>query len=256
MSTAKIIILAGQSNAQGSGRGPVEKEWEEKEYILSMKAAHEVRWTEDATFVTFKEEPFSIRLSAEEEENGIFYGDFSLTFALEYAKKYLQKNRKVLIIRSAVGGTAFSDGCWGVGAQLYNKSLEMTNYALDLNENNRVVAFLWHQGESDFCHKNPIEKFEMQLKEMLLDMRGHYGEIPVIAGDFVQDWKEKNPQTEEYTQAIKRAIKEVGNASFVESNNLLSNAQKLGDNDDIHFCRQALVELGERYFKAFEDLNK
>jgi hypothetical protein len=69
-----------------------EKKWEEKEYILSMKAAHEVRWTEDATFVTFKEEPFSIRLSAEEEENGIFYGNFSLTFALEYAKKYLQKN--------------------------------------------------------------------------------------------------------------------------------------------------------------------
>ena len=249
-----IVILAGQSNASGSGRGPVEQEWKPQENIVSMDAAKEVNWTPEATSVTFKDEPFSFCLSDDRTLNNTAYGDLSLTFAWGYTQKYLQEKRKVLIIRSAVGGTAFSDGNWGVGAKLYEKMIEMTNYALSLNAENKVVAFLWHQGESEYLHQNPLPNFYEQLKLMLLDMRSRYGNIPVVAGDFVQDWKSKNPACDEYTQVIKKIVQEIGNGAFVETQGLLSNAQKLGEQDDIHFCRQALRELGERYFKAYETL--
>ena len=45
-------------------------------------------------------------------------------------------------------------------------------------------------------------------------------------------------------------------AAFVETDGLLSNAQKFGGTDNIHFCRDALNLLGRRYFAAFASLVK
>ena len=53
---------------------------------------------------------------------------------------------------------------------------------------------------------------------------------------------------------IRQSIKFIDNAAFVETQNLLSNRQKIGNNDDIHFCKEALYELGERYFNQFLEI--
>ena len=98
-----------------------------------------------------------------------FY-DFALTFAEEYVKAgYLQKGRKVLIIRTAVGATCFYKKDWGVGGRLYVKLMEILDYALKLNKNNKIVAFLWHQGESDALDHNTPEQYIKDCKEKRLE---------------------------------------------------------------------------------------
>ena len=92
----------------------------------------------------------------------------------------------------------------------------MTDYALSLNKDNRVIAFLWHQGEHDAFEKNEPDRFKTQLAEILAGVRTRYGAIiPFIAGDFVSEWKNKN--IEDCTpiiESIKQVVAESGNADF------------------------------------------
>ncbi len=45
-------------------------------------------------------------------------------------------------------------------------------------------------------------------------------------------------------------------AGGVETAGLLSNKQKVGNGDNIHFCREALRILGERYFAQYAMLTR
>ena len=55
---------------------------------------------------------------------------------------------------------------------------------------------------------------------------------------------------------IKKVSCDIGNSAFIETSDLLSNNQMIANGDNIHFCRQALQELGHRYFLAFRSLIK
>ena len=87
---------------------------------------------------------------------------------------------------------------------------------------------------------------------MLQSVRARYGVMPFVAGDFVYDWKDKNIQIcEPIIQVIRNVVKETEKSGFVETDGLLSNDQKIGNKDELHFCRESLYELGRRYFKEF-----
>ena len=132
---------------------------------------------------------------------------------------------------------------------------ELVDYALSSNDGSRVVALLWHQGECDSVEKTPPEKYGEELKAQMLDTRARYGEMPIIAGDFVNDWKSKNLELcNPIVAKIKEVLAELGKADFVETADLPSNDQKTGNGDDIHFCRQSQHILGRRYFEAFKNL--
>ena len=89
----------------------------------------------------------------------------------------------------------------------------------------------------------------------MLDTRARYGEIPIIAGDFVNEWKSKNLELcNPIVAKIKETIAELGNGGFVETADLPSNNQKTGNGDNIHFCRESLHVLGRRYFSAWKQL--
>ena len=251
-----IIIQAGQSNAEGSGIGPVEKEYIPTDKVWSLDAPKRVTALPDRMDIVYLEEPFILKIAEECEGDNGKVGNFGLTFAEEYAKAgKLEEGRATLIIRAAIGGTGFARKEWGIGSLLYNKLIELVDYALALDEGNRVVAFLWHQGEHDSVEKNPPEKFARELKEQTLAIRERYGNMPVIAGDFVNDWKSKNlPLCEPIVAKIQEVLAEIGNSAFVETADLPSNDQATGNGDDIHFCRNSLHRLGRRYFEAFSKL--
>lgn len=253
-----IIIQGGQSNAEGSGIGPVNTEYQPVENILYLNAQKKVENIEDRIVIKYDNEPFEISIAEERSIQGGKCGDFALTFSKEYVKKGLLENgRKLLIIRAAVGGTGFEKEHWGMEKQLYSKLLELTDYALSLNPENKIVAFLWHQGEHDAFEGNTADNYYRQLKEMILDARARYGNMPFLAGDFCYEWKNKNITIcQPIIDTIKRIVVELGNAGFVDTFALLSNNQKTGNGDDIHFCRESLYELGKRYFKAFCKLNE
>jgi hypothetical protein len=230
-----IIIQGGQSNAEGCGGGPVTDEYVPNENILYMN------------------NDFTISIAEERIWDGNKINDFSLSFAREYIKNgRLANGRKILIIRSAVGGTGWADHRWGMTEDLYLKMMEMTKKALELNPENKLVAFLWHQGETD-CG-SPYDTHYNHLKELVESVRMvyKYPNLPFIAGDFVHEWKNKYlSETELTAQAIKDVCNDIGNAAFVETAELHSNNQDTGNGDDIHFSRKALNHLGVKYFEAF-----
>lgn len=163
----------------------------------------------------------------------------------------------MLIIRGAIGGTGFKKGHWGLKDKVYLKMLEMVDYALALNPKNRVIAFLWHQGEHDAFERNNPEQYKQQLSDMVKDVRIRYGNMPFIAGDFVNEWKSKNLSIcEPIIACMKLVIEALDNAGFVETSDLLSNNQKTGNGDDIHFCRESLYILGDRYFRVYKTIIK
>ena len=248
-----IVIQAGQSNANGCGLGPVSKEYQPTEKIWQLDALKIATPLPDRMDIVYLDEPFVLKVAEEVEgENGKM-GNFGLTFAEEYIKAgLLEEDRAILIVRAAVGGTGFCRNEWGLTSLLYTKLKELVDYALALNEENRVVALLWHQGECDSVEKNPPETFAAQFTEQMLDARARYGVMPIIAGDFVNEWKSKNIEVcTPIVETIKKLMVTLGKGAFVETSDLPSNNQKIGNGDDIHFCRESQHILGKRYFDAF-----
>ncbi|MCL1858308.1 MAG: sialate O-acetylesterase [Oscillospiraceae bacterium] len=230
-----IIIQGGQSNAEGCGGGFVTDQYIPSENILYMN------------------NDLTISIAEERIWDGNKINDFSLSFAREYIKSgKLETGRKILIIRSAVGGTGWADHRWGMTEDLYLKMMEMIKASLELNPENKLVAFIWHQGETDAG--SPRDTHYNHLKELVESVRNvyKYPGLPFIAGDFVHEWKNENlAVTEPVIQAIKDVCNDIGNAAFVETSELHSNNQDTGNGDIIHFSREALNQLGVKYFNAF-----
>ena len=254
-----IIIQGGQSNAQGYGIGDVLEEYQPNPNILYLQEDRQIEHTDKGLLIAHKQSLLSVQIANEKKENDKKIGDFSLTFAEEYVKNGLLKaDRKLLIIRAAVGGTGFARGHWGRFDYLYLRMLRMVEYALSLNPENRVVAFLWHQGEHEVIFKNDPENYYRQLVSMIEEVRQICKwDIPFLVGDFVSDWKTANwAGCEPIVETIRRVVKNVGNAIFVETEDLPSNDQKTKNGDTIHFCREALHILGKRYFSLYEKLKE
>ena len=235
-----IIIQGGQSNAEGCGGGPLilTEEYVPSENILYMN------------------NDLTISIAEERIWDGNKTNDFSLSFAREYIKSgRLEKGRKILIIRSAVGGTGWADHRWGMTEDLYLKMMEMIKSATKLNPGNKLAAFIWHQGETDAGF--PRDTHYNHLKELVESVRNVYKcpDLPFIAGDFVHEWKNENLAiTEPVIQAIKDVCNDIGHAAFIETAELHSNNQDTGCGDIIHFSREALNQLGVKYFNAFVNI--
>ena len=256
-----IIIEAGQSNAQGYGRGEVSSEYIPDEDIMYLIQDFTVEegikngiWKR---ILNYENKPLHIEIADERVDDKGKIGDFSLAFAKEYKEKgFLKSGRKILIVRAAVGGTGFMKKYWGVQDEVYLKMLDMIDFATSLNCENRIVAFLWHQGEHEAFEKNIPDVFEIQLKTLITEVKKRYSipDVPFISGDFVSEWKNENIEScIPIIDKIKAVTASEGGA-FVETADLPSNNQKNGDGDTIHFCRDSLHVLGKRYFKAYCDI--
>ncbi len=240
-----IIIAAGQSNCEGSGIGDVEVPYEPKENVWYLNR--------NSTIST-----------AGEKINGNFLlGAFPLIFADEYIKGgYLKSGRHILIVDSAVGGTGFVKGhhehTWSKGGELSQCMFRLTSDALALNPNNKVVAFLWHQGENSVSFNTTPDEHFNYMHELLSDVTAQIkGNYPIVLGDFVQAWKQEiGKRADEIANANRKAAKAF-NGFFVETKGLLSNAEIVPQGhikceDTIHFSREALYSLGKRYFEEFK----
>jgi hypothetical protein len=239
--TFDILIQAGQSNSEGYGFGNVCGPYQPDERVWYFNG--------DGTF----------QVAQEKVANNGVQSNFSLTFARKYIESgMLAEGRKLLILRTAVGGTGFSDNHWKSTDDLYLRMMDMIRESLALNPENRLKALLWHQGETDACNKMTYDYYRGHLSALVESVRGTFGvpELPFIAGDFVQDWENDN---KEICAPIIAALREVCKSpfsAFVETDGLDSNRQDgyphpLGWTDSIHFCRRAIYALGERYFAAY-----
>lgn len=247
-----IFIQAGQSNADGWGQGSVAQEYVPDSRVLYLTGSDPLLPEYDPNA------PYEITVAQERccLINGKMekVGDLALTFAKEYIERdCLEPDRKLLIVRSAVGGTGFLNNHWEMDAPLYKRMLDMTDYVLSLNPENRLMGLLWHQGEHEVVGGNPPQRYHAQLLALLDSVRNRYQcpQLPFICGGFCDEWARKTPVG---CEAITRVIRDVAaerEGIFVETGDLLSNNQKFGNGDDIHFCRESLQILGHRYFEAY-----
>ncbi len=233
-----IIIQAGQSNSDGTGFGDASAPYIPKDTVWYLNA------------------DMTISIAEERVNGNLIQSNYSLAFADEYINSGLLKDgRKLLILRTSIGGTGFLDKRWGLSDDLYLHMIEMTQTALDLNPENRLVAFLWHQGETDALLNASYETHYGNLSTLIKTVREKFNcpDLPFVAGDFVQQWIEQNSAIcKPVISAMRDVCRDLNNAEFVETDGLLSNSQKLGWDDTIHFCRDSLYELGRRYFYAFK----
>ena len=242
-----LIIQAGQSNAEGCGYGPIATPFEPSDRIIALDAN------------------LHFSRAGEKQQDQKIISNFALAFADLYVKNgFLSSDRKALILLNAVGGTGFSDNRWKTGDDLREKLIASIRYALNLNPENRAVVFLWHQGETDAGMNAAYDFYKKHFSDLLHCVRSECGNdnLPFICGDFVQNWKKTClEQCRPVIQAQKDICTADPHGRFVETEGLSSNFEENGPEspsdtgDIIHFSRQALYTLGERYFTVFSDMN-
>ena len=265
-----IVVVAGQSNAEGYGVS-----FDNKPLIIADayeiidKNKYGMRLKEDGSYdsldFVYPVETI-IRELQERSVNKIYNSDLSLSFVEEYKKsKFYSPERKVLVIKTGYGGSGFAFNQHGVGNPLYKRMIDMINVGLSLNKNNRIVAFLWHQGEHDafenawFTYEERYEYYYSNLLKEFLGVREEYKQFdfPIITGGLCRDWKKRYMiESEAIEKATIDVCEKIGNAKFVQTSDLPSNEEVIHNGDLDHFCKESILSLGRRYFEAFASLKK
>ena len=150
-----IIILAGQSNMEGNGLGDTSEPWIPDSDILMMYediVMFPKKNSEGREFISItRGEDYFIatadeRLSSDKNKRCAV---LALPFAKLYKKERLEKGRRLLLVQTAIGGSGFVGAHWGIGEEFSERLFDMVDLALGMNQENRVIALLWHQGEHD-----------------------------------------------------------------------------------------------------------
>ena len=266
-----VIVLAGQSNASGSGFGAPEDAFCGDPRIFSLVNDYtaDVKKTEYGNeYLEIKySDGFTVKPSAEffdADGNGFGKkGTFAFYFAEEYARNDLENGRDLLIVETAIGGTGFSKDHWKVGDPLYERMIKMIGYALSLNAENRLKCVLWHQGEHDswenpqFTDRERFDFYYANLSALIKSFRAKFGTVPFVAAGFTKEWYDAYPhQCEAVYTATEKVFSENPACRFIRDTfDLDCNKDAVGIDDTVHFCKRSLKILGGRYYRAYKELS-
>lgn len=250
-----IIIEAGQSNAVGFGHGPAKERYRPDPRILYYTAGE----PEDQSHI--QSDDFRIQVADERTRPDLApedtLGDLALSFGQKYVETgFLAPDRKLLILRTAVGASGFLKHYWRIGDPLYERMLRTADKALALHPENRIVGFLWHQGEHEAAFLNDPARYHYELRAVVDSVKARYQlpRLPLVMGGFCQEWASQHQPECDNIMGVIRGVAAEASGAYVDTADLPSNNQLLGDGDSIHFCKEALQELGRRYFDAWRDL--
>lgn len=230
------ILLIGQSNMAGRG-------YANEVLPITNKRLYVLRnglWR-----------PMYVPVNPDRATSGI---NLSESFADLYAKDH---DADIGIIPCADGGTCLDQ--WQVNGLLFDHACYMAELA---SRTSNIVAVLWHQGESDAsADKAPF--YEEKLRVILNAFRKRLGleNVPFLLGG-LGDFLVQNPDPDrcenfrdydKVNQALRHIAATEKSVGFVSAEGLVANP------DYLHFSAQSLRTFGERYYKAFlqlEDKNR
>lgn len=178
----------------------------------------------------------------------------AIGLGLSFAKKCLQAiapNRVLVLLPQAWGGTGFRNNRWRVGDDLYNSAVNNTNTALIEDSNNRLIAIIWHQGESDVNYSK--YEYAEQLDTMIVGLRNSISganDVPFFLGEMAETWVGSVPERVAIQEAIRETPSRLKNTYVVSSSGLAV------DGTGIHFSGEAYRSFGERYAKALNDYQR
>lgn len=169
---------------------------------------------------------------------------FAESFAAAYAADHPEV--EVGIIPCADGGTSLSQ--WQPEKTLFENAVHCAKMAM---RTSTLQGILWHQGESD-CTEEKIAQYPTRFLTMVTALREALGcpDLPILVGglgDFLTDY-EGEVIAANYSR-INAVLCELGQtcpyAGFVSAEGLSANP------DNLHFCAEALLEFGLRYYDAW-----
>jgi hypothetical protein len=259
-STEKLLVLlAGQSNMAGRGvAGP--DDLTEIPNVLMIRP--DFKWqpaiepiTKDRRFIgTFQASGEKI-ISNDPFETVLPIGDQQVVgvgLGRTFGRLLAENNpgKTVGLIPSAVGGTSIA--AWMPGGVddhdpdnfPYDTAVKK---AREAQKSGRIVAVLWHQGETDAQRKTPdyTEKLRMVVHNFRRDLQLG-DDIPFIAGDMASFYRDDIKENIGIVdQALATLAREEPSFRYVPTKDM----NHRGDN--LHFDTDSLHKLGERYFNAY-----
>ena len=159
--------------------------------------------------------------------------------------------RTVGLIPCAVGGTSIAAWMpggvddWDASNFPYDNAVKK---AREAQKTGRIVAVLWHQGESDVGRKKTLD-YAAKLRTVIRNFRHdlHLGpEVPFIAGDLASFYEERiSAHVGIVDGALEKIAAEDPSFRVVHTKDLTHRG------DNLHFSAAASHELGKRYFAAY-----
>ncbi len=119
--------------------------------------------------------------------------------------------------------------------------------AREAQKSGKIVAVLWHQGESDASRQTP--EYREKLQTVISNFRRDLNlgaEVPFIAGSLADFYPEK---IQDHVELVEQALAEIAASDpsfrYVSAKGL----KHVGDR--VHFDTASQHELGRRYFEAY-----
>lgn len=228
-----VVVLAGQSNMIGR-YGPVDG-------TLDATNARILQYGFDGQSVVLASDPLD---HVNETADTVGLG-------ISFAKALLPSvpsNRQIVLVPTAQGATALSDGFWLDGGSGYESALTRANAAMAAGDGeNRLIAILWHQGERDVNLGVVDEAVHAANLDALIagwraQMTGADETTPFIVGDLVQGWNV--PNSNGVRAALANTPARTKYTAFVESTSLVDGG------DGLHFSAASQRTFGARYHTA------
>ncbi len=222
------FLLIGQSNMAGRG---------------NIAQAHEIKTQNIQLFRSGRWTSFHRPVQPDRSFSGV-------NLAESFAEKYAQEHGVTVgLIPCADGGTCLDQ--WQEGSLLYDNAVNCARLA---QRTSTIAGVLWHQGESD-CHDGRSGVYYEKLEKIFAALRRDLDlyDVPFILGglgDFIEIYGEGSLAEgfKVVNPALERYASEHEMTGFADASGLKPN------DDNLHFCSDALYEFGLRYYEEFRKL--
>lgn len=257
---AKVILLAGQSNASGCSRD----EYLQKKVSPEKYAEYQAGY--DNVYINYyvsgmHESQAFVKCGAKQGElNGYFGPELGMAEKLSA----LYPNEKFFIIKYAWGGTNLfkqwlSPSSKGKTGDLYKALISYVKtsvqYLCSKNYDVEIAGMCWMQGESDSFSVENATKYETHLRNFILDTRKDFckyadGDVP-----FIDAYIADNPVYWVYCDLVNEAKRKVAqsvqNTALVDTiaHGLTCNEEPEDEPDLAHYDSLSELKLGNLFIE-------
>jgi hypothetical protein len=162
--------------------------------------------------------------------------------------------RKVLLVPAAMASTSMTgDGtyAWNPSdtrsrTNLFTRALGQIDAALAQDPDNRLVAVVWAQGESD-ATRTTTAGYRAMLLDLVDRLDARYGAVPFLIGGMVPEWLGGSPLGRAIDVAHQGMPALRSNVSYIPGAAGYSRSE-----DSIHYTAAGARAMGDKYFAAYQ----
>ncbi|MDO4056781.1 sialate O-acetylesterase [Clavibacter michiganensis] len=242
-----VVVILGQSNAQGVGTG-----WDPSIDVSvpgldqlagsGAKAGQIVPAKDSLSHVT----TWTTSGGVQAVGPGMELGRHMLADA--------RPGRKVLLVPAAMASTSMTgDGTYAWNPSdtrsrinLFTRALGQIDAALAQDPDNRLVAVVWAQGESDATRTNAAG-YQSMLLDLVDRLNTRYGAVPFLIGGMVPEWLNVSTLRQAIDTAQQGMPTLRANVSYIPGAAGYSRAE-----DSIHYTAAGARAMGDKYFAAYQ----